>query len=299
MIQPKIYHSLAEAAELAGCRPADLLHYAVQGRIVLLVRVPQGIELRTYDTSTSITRPPFLMAPEFLSLMKGHCSILESYGETEQSDFSEGYFLGSSGQLTKVLPSYGRPELHHKFAYWRTFERGVTHSLRLSPERLLVMHSDLEALIQSGNARGQEAKSAPRNPKDSRPAPARSMRSENPVDPIRATPEKPPLEAAQLPTASPPDQSTALAPSGAPSEAAKPASPSTAPRILRIAEVVKSTGVSRSTIYDKMNPKSPRHDPTFPKRRKLGTDSVGWLELEVQAWIDSRVTVRSGDTPKS
>ena len=41
-------------------------------------------------------------------------------------------------------------------------------------------------------------------------------------------------------------------------------------KILRLPEVVKKAGIKRSTIYDWLNPKSPRYDVTFPKQRRLG-----------------------------
>ncbi|AYZ51711.1 MULTISPECIES: AlpA family phage regulatory protein [Enterobacteriaceae] len=59
-------------------------------------------------------------------------------------------------------------------------------------------------------------------------------------------------------------------------------------RILRIRAVVNKTGIARSTIYDWINPKSPRYDPTFPKQRRLGMQSVGWLESELDAWLLER-----------
>ena len=63
-----------------------------------------------------------------------------------------------------------------------------------------------------------------------------------------------------------------------------------ASRIIRLKEVIQLTGLSRSTIYDRMNPKSPRHDPSFPRNFSLGGSSkrataVGWRESEVLAWI--------------
>ncbi|OKW43547.1 AlpA family transcriptional regulator, partial [Escherichia coli] len=36
-------------------------------------------------------------------------------------------------------------------------------------------------------------------------------------------------------------------------------------RILRMAELTRLLGISRSTIYVKINPASKYHDPTFPK----------------------------------
>lgn len=59
-------------------------------------------------------------------------------------------------------------------------------------------------------------------------------------------------------------------------------------KVIRIKVVVSMIGVSRSTIYDWMNEKSPRFDPTFPRPIKLGSNSIGWLEHQVVEWIESR-----------
>ncbi|EPB6466488.1 AlpA family transcriptional regulator [Cronobacter dublinensis] len=59
-------------------------------------------------------------------------------------------------------------------------------------------------------------------------------------------------------------------------------------RILRLPAVIHKTGISRATIYDWLNPRSPRYDPTFPKKRKLGKQSVGWLESEIDEWLSHR-----------
>ncbi|EPH0544567.1 helix-turn-helix transcriptional regulator [Serratia marcescens] len=59
-------------------------------------------------------------------------------------------------------------------------------------------------------------------------------------------------------------------------------------KVLRLPAVALKTGLSRSTIYDWINPKSPRHDPTFPRPRSLGSQSVGWLEVELDDWILQR-----------
>jgi prophage regulatory protein len=48
-------------------------------------------------------------------------------------------------------------------------------------------------------------------------------------------------------------------------------------------------GLSRSTIYDKINPRSPRYDATFPTPIKLGGGAVGWLSEEVDAWLTCRI----------
>ncbi|CAM6607113.1 MULTISPECIES: AlpA family transcriptional regulator [Enterobacteriaceae] len=59
-------------------------------------------------------------------------------------------------------------------------------------------------------------------------------------------------------------------------------------KILRINALTQKLGIARSTIYDWINPKSIRYDRTFPKQRRLGNQSVGWLESEVDQWILQR-----------
>ena len=66
---------------------------------------------------------------------------------------------------------------------------------------------------------------------------------------------------------------------------------STVARMLRLKAVVTKTGVARSTIYDWLNPKSPRYDDSFPKQRRLGQQSVGWLESEIDEWLLQREVV--------
>lgn len=65
----------------------------------------------------------------------------------------------------------------------------------------------------------------------------------------------------------------------------------TALSILRRKQLESRIGLSRSAIYDKINPKSPRYDATFPKPISLGTEAVGWIESEVSAWIESRISI--------
>lgn len=60
-------------------------------------------------------------------------------------------------------------------------------------------------------------------------------------------------------------------------------------RILRLPAVIKQIGIARSTLYDWVNPKSPRYDPSFPKQRKLGKQSVGWVESELNEWLLNKI----------
>ena len=59
---------------------------------------------------------------------------------------------------------------------------------------------------------------------------------------------------------------------------------STALTILRRKQVEARTGLARSTIYDRL-----RTDPAFPKPVSIGARAVGWIESEVQQWLDSQV----------
>lgn len=56
--------------------------------------------------------------------------------------------------------------------------------------------------------------------------------------------------------------------------------------ILKINEVVQKCNLSRATIYKKVK------EGTFPKQIKLSERSSGWLESEVNQWIESRVKER-------
>lgn len=59
-------------------------------------------------------------------------------------------------------------------------------------------------------------------------------------------------------------------------------------KILRLPAVTAKMGIARSTLYDWLNPKSRRYDATFPKQRRLGQQSVGWLEAEIDQWLLAR-----------
>ena len=56
-------------------------------------------------------------------------------------------------------------------------------------------------------------------------------------------------------------------------------------RVIRMKELISLLGLSRSTIYEKINPKSERYDPSFPKKIKLGASSIGWLEHDIKNWL--------------
>lgn len=59
-------------------------------------------------------------------------------------------------------------------------------------------------------------------------------------------------------------------------------------KVLRMPDLVNKLGISRSSIYEMLNPQSPRYDSTFPKPFKLGARSVGWLEGDIDEWLRTR-----------
>ena len=57
--------------------------------------------------------------------------------------------------------------------------------------------------------------------------------------------------------------------------------------ILRRKQVEKRTGLSRSTLYLRIQ------EGTFPRPINLGARAVGWLENEIEAWLVARMEIRN------
>jgi prophage regulatory protein len=57
-------------------------------------------------------------------------------------------------------------------------------------------------------------------------------------------------------------------------------------RIIRLKEVIETTGLSRSTLYSYIE------QGIFPKSVPLGGRCVGWVESEVADWIVARIEER-------
>jgi prophage regulatory protein len=58
--------------------------------------------------------------------------------------------------------------------------------------------------------------------------------------------------------------------------------------IARLPDVRKIVGLGRSSIYARLDPKSPYHDPTFPRPIILGGRARGWLVKELEEWLTAR-----------
>ena len=65
------------------------------------------------------------------------------------------------------------------------------------------------------------------------------------------------------------------------------------PRMLPLKQVIYYTGLSSTTIYDMLDKKSNRYDPTFPIQVKLSKGRVAWVESEVAEWINTKIIERS------
>lgn len=55
-------------------------------------------------------------------------------------------------------------------------------------------------------------------------------------------------------------------------------------KIIRLPDVIDNTGISRSTIYSLMS------KGDFPQSISLGERAVGWLQEEVEQWIEQRIS---------
>jgi prophage regulatory protein len=60
--------------------------------------------------------------------------------------------------------------------------------------------------------------------------------------------------------------------------------PATQYRLIKLPEVERITGKSRSSIYG---------DTTFPRPIKIGPRASAWVESEVYDWIESRIAKRA------
>jgi len=59
-------------------------------------------------------------------------------------------------------------------------------------------------------------------------------------------------------------------------------------QILRLQQTKTQTGLSRSSIYQRIA------EGTFPKQINLGGRAVGWLEEDIQTWIKQRIAESRG-----
>ena len=61
-------------------------------------------------------------------------------------------------------------------------------------------------------------------------------------------------------------------------------------QMLRLPQVMAKTGLSRAAVWAKQNPKNSRYDAAFPKGVKLAANTTAWVESEIDAWLESRIS---------
>ena len=59
-------------------------------------------------------------------------------------------------------------------------------------------------------------------------------------------------------------------------------------RILRLSAVLDRTGLSRSTLYRKMQ------NGTFPKNVRISTRCAGWRESAIESWMSNPTFYEAG-----
>lgn len=63
--------------------------------------------------------------------------------------------------------------------------------------------------------------------------------------------------------------------------------------VLRPESTAAFIGVGESTLWDWLNPKSPRHDPELPRPLELGARNRGFLVSELWAYLKQKAAQRS------
>lgn len=64
-------------------------------------------------------------------------------------------------------------------------------------------------------------------------------------------------------------------------------------KVARLRRVMELTGLGRSSIYNRMDPRSAQYDPAFPRSFSLGATggAVGWDEDAVKAWVLTQASI--------
>ncbi|WP_342618413.1 AlpA family phage regulatory protein [Rhodoferax sp. GW822-FHT02A01] len=72
-------------------------------------------------------------------------------------------------------------------------------------------------------------------------------------------------------------------------------------RFIKKDEVCERTGMSTSALYDRLNPKSKRFDPEFPRQVQIGASTaanrsaVRWCAEELDAWMRLQIAKRDAE----
>jgi len=58
-------------------------------------------------------------------------------------------------------------------------------------------------------------------------------------------------------------------------------------RIMRLKEIIEKTGLAKSTVYNLIS------QGKFPKQIDLGARSVGWVDTEIEEWLEAKIAHRN------
>ena len=59
--------------------------------------------------------------------------------------------------------------------------------------------------------------------------------------------------------------------------------------------MIEKIGLSKSSIYERLDSKSMRHDPSFPKPVQLGggkNSPIGFIDGEIEEWLEKQILKR-------
>ena len=292
----RTYYSLDAAAEIAGCKAVDLLHFAVQKKCEIMFAIPDFIELRVFIQDENISEPPFIgLQPRFLVLSPENCLQIELNKACLQSDFRKGYVVSDQGGLNPMPTHYGRHHLMKTRCYWRTFKEGLVYFSEIGIDQLVIKREDLQRLLEQSDDAPRQSTEAHEQP-DPQPR-KRHPRQKGANNDFSATTNSPD-GADKSPKASPADANATKAPSVSTEHTVStpahskphsvPENSEESMKILRKKQVREMTGLSYSTIYAKLNPKSKQYDSSFPKQFRISAGIVGWYRSEIVAWLNAR-----------
>ena len=64
-------------------------------------------------------------------------------------------------------------------------------------------------------------------------------------------------------------------------------------KILRLDDVKSKTGLGRTTIYDQVRAGD------FPRPIKISSRAIGWIDEEIEGWVQDRVSARDSSGPST
>ena len=64
--------------------------------------------------------------------------------------------------------------------------------------------------------------------------------------------------------------------------------------LIRVKELAARLSVSTATIWNMTNPKSRHYNPDFPKPIKVSANATGWLQSELEGYLQKLADNRQG-----